>query len=298
MPSAEHEALVMLFRNRPALAAELLRDACGVQLPEHSRAVLSSETMRNVRPVEIAADAVVVLEGDGSPRLATIVEVQLSIREDKRRAWPSYLVLLRRELGCPCMLLVIALDDAVARWSAQPIEIGHPGFVLRPLVIGREVVPRITDPRRAADDVELAVLSAVAHGKGNNALGVALTALHAIADLAAVDGERSGVYLDLVLAALSAATRAALEQVMKSNYEYQSEFMRNLLAKGLQEGRQEGVATGEADALLRVLGARGFVVDDATAARIRSCTDLATLQRWVTRAVTAPSLADVFDDAV
>jgi hypothetical protein len=45
-----------------------------------------------------------------------------------------------------------------------------------------------------------------------------------------------------------------------------------------------------------VLAARGFVVDEATADRVRACTDLEALKRWVTRAVTAPALADVFDD--
>jgi hypothetical protein len=145
MPSAEHEALVMLFRNSPALAAELLRAAAGA----HARAILASETMRSVRPVEIAADVVVRFERQGRPLLAAIVEVQLSTDEAKRRAWPSYLVLLRRELGCPCVLLVIALDDAVARWCERPIELGHPGFVLKPLVVRREVVPRITEVARA-----------------------------------------------------------------------------------------------------------------------------------------------------
>ena len=33
MPSLDHEVLLLLFRNRPALAAELLRDALGQALP-------------------------------------------------------------------------------------------------------------------------------------------------------------------------------------------------------------------------------------------------------------------------
>ncbi len=79
---------------------------------------------------------------------------------------------------------------------------------------------------------------------------------------------------------------------MKSNYEYRSEFAKHYIGKGLAEGE----ARGEANALLRVLMARGFIVDAAIEARVRSCTDLAALERWVTRAVTAPSLAEVFDD--
>jgi hypothetical protein len=110
--------------------------------------------------------------------------------------------------------------------------------------------------------------------------------------LAAVDAERSDVYLDLVLGALGVAARTALEAVVASKYEYQSEFARNYIAKGLAEGE----ARGEANALLRVLVARGFTVDEPTERRVRACSDLATLERWLTRAVTVATLGDVFAD--
>ena len=42
-----------------------------------------------------------------------------------------------------------------------------------------------------------------------------------------------------------------------------------------------------------VLSARGFVVDSDTRATVLACTDAAQLQHWITRAVTAASLADV-----
>jgi hypothetical protein len=38
MPSQLHEALLLLFRNRPSLAPELLRDALHVELPEYTEA--------------------------------------------------------------------------------------------------------------------------------------------------------------------------------------------------------------------------------------------------------------------
>lgn len=299
MPSPLHEALVLLFRSRPALAAELLR-ACGLPLPEHSRVVLSSETMRNVRPVELAADVMVALEDDERRSLTMIVEVQLRIDEQKRRTWPSYVTLSQRELGCPCVLLVIALDEAVAEWARRPIPLGHPGFVLTPLVIGSDVVPVVMSVEQAARDLELAVLSAVAHGHGERAIDVARPTFHALAGFASLDPDRAGIYLDVVLGALSASARAALEAEMKFKYEYQSDFARRYFAEGKTEGRAEGkaegAAAGEADALLRVLAARGFVVDAVTEARIRACTDLEVLGRWVTRAVTATSLGQVFDD--
>jgi hypothetical protein len=45
-------------------------------------------------------------------------------------------------LGRAALLLVVALDASVARWCAQPIELGHPGFMLRPLVAGRDASGR------------------------------------------------------------------------------------------------------------------------------------------------------------
>jgi hypothetical protein len=57
-----------------------------------------------------------------------------------------------------------------------------------------------------------------------------------------------------------------------------------------------GEAKGEANALLRVLTARGFIVNAATEARVRNRIDLVRSNDGVTRAVTAPSLVDVFDD--
>jgi hypothetical protein len=48
--------------------------------------------------------------------------------------------------------------------------------------------------------------------------------------------------------------------------------------------------------LLLLLERRGFVVDDALRGRIESCDDKARLESWFGRAVTAPSLDEVFVD--
>ncbi len=296
MPSPSHEALVMLFRSRPALAVELLRDALGIELPAHTRAILASETLRQINPVELHADAVVLLEAERAV-LAVIVEVQLGRDDEKALSWPCYLALLRRDLDCPCLLLVVALDDAVAKWSARPIALGHPGLVLRPLVVGRSVVPRIVDRARALADVELAVLSAVAHGAEEDApedaVAVAVAAVHAIAGGDALDDDRRRVYLDLVLGALGGAAKTALEALMKQGgYEYQSDFAKRYVA----QGRAEGEVRGEAEALLTILQARGLEVGAARSEAIRACTDLARLDAWLRRAAVATRVSEVFDD--
>ena len=50
MPSQRHEALLELFRNRPGLAAELLRDALGIELPEYTEARIDSAELSEVQP--------------------------------------------------------------------------------------------------------------------------------------------------------------------------------------------------------------------------------------------------------
>src|SRR5690606_35079518 len=66
-----------------------------------------------------------------------------------------------------------------------------------------------------------------------------------------------------------------------------------LEARGEARGRAEGKAEGKAEAVLRVLAARGFAVAEAQRQRISTCTDLGQLDRWLERAVTASSTADV-----
>lgn len=57
--------------------------------------------------------------------------------------------------------------------------------------------------------------------------------------------------------------------------------------------KAEGKAEGKAEALIAILEARGLALDDASRARILACTDTDTLNRWITRAATTPTLAAV-----
>jgi hypothetical protein len=97
-----------------------------------------------------------------------------------------------------------------------------------------------------------------------------------------LDDDRAALYIDLVLASATEAARTILKALMASKtYEYQSDF-----AKAY-------VAQGEARALLGVLKARGIDVPERVVARITSCTDLAVLDAWLARAMTAKSATDV-----
>jgi hypothetical protein len=147
------------------------------------------------------------------------------------------------------------------------------------------VHPTGSDPDRASRAPEVAVLSALEHGRGSKALDVALAALRAVA---ALDDERALFYTDLVLHALNAAARNALEAIMgNGTYEYQSDFARKYFDQGKLEGK--------ASALIAVLRARDLVVPDDVRDAILSCRDLAVLDRWLHRALSVRSVEEIFE---
>jgi hypothetical protein len=300
MPSMAHESLVDLFKNRPALAAEILAEVLGVALPAYTEARIASADLTEIRPAEYRADAVVLLLQSESPVRVIIVEVQLAIDPQKRISWPAYVTGSRAVHGCPATLLVVAPEPTVAGWCAEPIETGTPGFVLCPPVLHRNAVPVVTDPEEAARRPELGVLSVLAHGATEQGATIAAVVLPAIQGL---DDERSRFYYDLVYNSLNEAARHALEAMMKG-YEYQSDFAKRYVAEGLTQGRAEGLTEGltkgraeeAARAVLTVLRVRGLGVSDAIRERILAQKDLERLERWLERAAVATSVAAVLDE--
>jgi hypothetical protein len=144
-----HEALLELFRQCPEMVARLLAEPFGVRVPEYRRVETASAELTEVAPTEYRADVVVVFaDAAGKPVLAVIVEAQLSRDNGKRRSWPVYLTTLHARPRCPTMLLVVCADTATAGWCGRPIELGHPGFVLRPLVLVRTGCPWSPIPSR------------------------------------------------------------------------------------------------------------------------------------------------------
>ena len=58
-------------------------------------------------------------------------------------------------------------------------------------------------------------------------------------------------------------------------------------AEGKAEGRAEGEARGKAEFILSVLEKRGLEPDDDLRRQIMACTDPATLEQWLARALVA-----------
>lgn len=231
---------MLLFQNQPALAAELIRDVLRANIPCFTEARVISADFTDFHPADYHADLVIQLF-DGKTVLGIILEIQLSQDARKRFAWPAYVANLRARLECPVCLLVIAADEATARWAAKPIDLGGmQRFV--PYVLGPSGIPEVTDEGVARANPELAVLSAMAHGSDADANRVVRIAMAAQIASASLDADRSTLYFDLIMSSLGKAARKALKQMGVQKYEYQSDFARQYVAQGRAEGRVEGRA--------------------------------------------------------
>jgi hypothetical protein len=288
MPKLKHEGLVKMFRERPAMAGDLLGGPLRISVPEFDSARVSSSDLTDLAPTEYRADAVITLETARHPVMAVVVEVQLRQDPDKRYTWPVYLTSLHARLRCPVVLLVVCSGSAVARWCSVPIKIGEPNLVITPVVLGPEQVPVVTDPELGRRMPELVVLSTVTHCDSWEDPRPYFDLL--FASLSSLDSDLANQYNDYVLASLSTAARQHLEEYMTTTeHPFQSDFARRYY----DEGQVNGEVKGEAKALLLILEARGVDVPEPTRARITECTDRDQVESWLRHAVTAVKIEDL-----
>jgi hypothetical protein len=152
VPTQLHEVVVEMFRVRPELARELLVTCAHVEI-EDGVCEAASIDLSQALPSEYRADAVTVIRESGNVLAAIIVEVQLSADADKERTWPVYVTTLRARLRCPATLLVLA-PDRVAAWARRPIEVGHPGFTLKPIIAALAAIDTLpADPGKLYFDL-------------------------------------------------------------------------------------------------------------------------------------------------
>ena len=291
MPSLLHEGLPQLVRDRPELMATLLTDLLGIPMPAFSTARMDEAALPELVPVEYYADAV-VLFGDPKPVFGAILEAQL--REDRRKlfTWPLYAVAARARHECPFVVVVATPDRDTARWAAQPIDLGA-GRLSGVLVLGPEGVPIITDAERAAHDPYLAMLSVMAHGRGDPDVALAIARAAAEAIQALPKKDQRLLYLLIIRSSLGEAARKAFE--MLSNLQsFLNEAERQAFARVAAEGEARGEAKAKAEAILKILAKRGVSITEAQRQRVLDCSDLATLDRWLDRALTSIAIDELF----
>jgi hypothetical protein len=285
MPSLEHGTLLEMFRDDPELAARLLERAFHIAVPSHRSTRVIEADLGKLVPVEFEADLVIELNNErGECAMAIVLEIQLGIDPDKKFSWPVYVTVLRARKRCPVCLLVVAPDLPVGAWAAQPISLGPSTGEVTPFVLGASVVPRVLDADQARREPALAVLSARVHGNGPDGLDVIQPA---VAAMRSVDRALALKYFMLVYDALSGPMRSALEDLVMHQSPAEEmvlpQFMEDIIARRMRQMLLFKVATRS-----------NISLTDAERDRITSCTDLATLDRWVENAFTAKTAADFF----
>jgi hypothetical protein len=287
MPSQPHELILMLFRSPSALFVRTLEETPQVKVPKYRLERIDSADLTDLQPAEYRADLVVTLvTEDGSPAMSVIVEAQLQRDDRKRYVWPAYAANLRVRLQCPVCVLVVTLDDSVARWAAQPIDMGGESRFV-PLVLGPAQIAHVTDPDQACELPELAVLSAMAHGRHadiGKAVEIARAALHACE--AIKDADRAVLYRDIVYASLSEEARQEVRVVEYDTFDYDAPIFQHAIGQGRTRG--------QADLLRRLLTVRFGVLAPEVDARIAAASS-DELVRFGERLLTATTLEQALD---
>lgn len=67
-----------------------------------------------------------------------------------------------------------------------------------------------------------------------------------------------------------------------------------LIQEGVRKGEAKGEAKGKADGILAIFETRGLAVSEEQRARVLECKDAGQLDRWLRKAVTAQSAAELF----
>jgi hypothetical protein len=296
MPGAPHDILVAAFHEQPSLLAAALERL--THTPTRGRLRVADSVRRIVREVEVRPDN--VFEGGDPPW--TVVEVQNEIDPAKPRRWAVLVGAMFDAYGALGDVVVFTANRAVAGWAKTAVRFRTRRgtlLVIEPVVIhlDEETARSLLDPRRPA----LALLAAWAmHERhGPRAQQIVARALDLTEQLPRRlrDSQRSAILAAMNDAMLGHLKKWAAHPELLPMRPAVRQFLRDMEAIGEAKGEAIGEAKGKQDALLSVLAARGLAVTAADRARIKGCDKAATLDRWLVRAVTAPSVTAVLGAA-
>jgi hypothetical protein len=294
MPSVTHEAPIELIRQHPGLAVELLQAMSDVDLPSDIAVSLGPTDLSEVVPVKFLADAVVVVADKATGEAALVIIIEPQGRDDptKEFSWPVYVTVTRRHLQCQrAFLLVICPDPAEAEKCRRLISTGHPGFDLRPEVIGPLNAPGV-----GSASPYLAIFAAFMGAMNLEEDQGARAFLTAVRESGAGVADRKRLSTIMVNLASDAARRRL--ETMMTTMEWKSDFIEGFVQEGLQKGIQQGLQQGEVKAksedVLKVIDSRAINLTAEQREQVTSCTDIAQLDEWFDSALTADTAADIF----
>jgi hypothetical protein len=292
MPSNWHDAVTRLISEHPDLGPAIAgRDPRfrRLGLPAGLPVSVGSPAFNDCLSRDFYADAVVMAGGNPlDPEYGLIGEAQQAPVQGKLQDWARYAAAFWLSTGKPAVVLVLCPNDKIARWYAerQPITTSLPGYAPPAIIIGPSQIPVLTDQAQMDADPALAVLSVAAHGAGDPAVIEAFRQ-----ELVAMPPPQKRKYYEFAHQLSGVTLRKILEDLVASDLLLSSP----IAIENYTKGQAKGEAKGEADAILLVLKTRGLTPTDAQRTRITDCTDLSLLRTWVTRAVTATLIDNLFD---
>ncbi|MFC4334256.1 hypothetical protein [Salininema proteolyticum] len=339
MPSQEHETPLRLLQRKPEVAVRLLQYG-GVHIAPVDEVRAVSEVATDLEVRTLTCDHVALCYREGVPVSAVIVEVQRSKdaenkdeRRKRRWAWPAYLANIAHKYGLPTYFVAICFKAAVAEWAKGPFALGHPGFELRPIVLGPDNFPKVTRTAGDGSMAEVAALSAMVHQKEPEYNAI-LSAF--FAEIKVLPEEEGTRYIKYLLASVEEESLKIMEEFMAMTLEpYRGRLWQEWTAEvraELEQVRSETDALrneadavrseadalrSEKDALRRKVEARrreertarleqnrtllanldealGLGFTEEDRRRIRQCDDLDTVNRWLEAASRGKTRDEIF----
>jgi hypothetical protein len=286
MPSITHESPIEIIRRHPPLSAELARRLAQVPIPGEDQVAvdLVANDASNVIPAQFTADMVTLVRdrATGQPLLLIVIEPQGRGADEKTFSWPAYLTNLREAHRCrDAILIVVCWDEAEAEKCRQAVPLGHPGFILIPIVIGPRSAPGSEDA-----SPWLTILCAAIGAFSLDTEEACRAILDAVTGTGSNTTNRRRL-ATIIMATAPVAARLVLEALMQTT-EYKSDFFDAIEA--------QGEARGEARILLKILKSRSITLTDEQLTRIASCSDPNQLDLWADRALGATCANDIFKD--
>jgi hypothetical protein len=151
-------------------------------------------------------------------------------------------------------------------------------------------MPVIHDPDEARADLALATLSAITHAKEAAVDGILKALSTALQD---VPEAVADPIIEFTAQGLGGNRRAA--ELWRYLVAVDLSFYKSYISEEIRdEGRAEARVQTAAEDVLLVLEARGIDVPDEIREQITACDNPELLRRWLARAVTAPSAAEIF----
>jgi hypothetical protein len=265
-------------------------------------------TVRFVKTAEVRPDLLLAGEKDWA-----IVEVQDKIDHDKQRRWLLAVGMLldqRRMLGD---VFVITARRSVAAWARTAAHVRTANgtrLELTPVVL--HVGPETIDALLSEKTPSLAVIAAwaVSHRHGPEARRVVERAIEVTGALPAdlQDAQKSAILsvldermtawlkemsMDPAKIPMSPAAREIMALWKQRDLDAIAKGRAEGLTEGLTAGLTAGRATGKREALVTLLGARGLAPTAKQKAAIEGCEDPAQIDRWIVKAASATTVAEV-----